>query len=113
MNTPASSEGAAITSPWNLTAGETYRIAYGVGGTADRRITRSVVVFTGAGERRRWDGAEVRCLEFALPRGRVLTLLEDQLVDARPALINERGQLVLINGGGRQRRRIIRRRLPR
>jgi hypothetical protein len=74
-----------MSSSWRLTAGETYRIAYGVGGSADRRITRSVVVYSGEGERRRWDGRLVRCLEFALPRGRMLSLLEEQLVDARPA----------------------------
>jgi hypothetical protein len=100
-----------MSSSWRLTEGETYRIAYGVGGAADRRITRSVVVYSGAGERRRWDGRLVRCLEFALPRGRMLSLLEEQLVDARPALINDQGQLLLVNGGGARRRRILRRRL--
>ncbi len=112
MNTRASAlRGESLASV--LMAGEMYRIAYGVGTPGERRITRSVVVFTGAGERRRWDGESVPCLEFALPRGRVLSLLEEQLVDARPALINERGQLVLLNGGDHKRRRILRRRLLR
>jgi len=112
MNTQASP--ARGDSPgWTLTPGELYRIAYGVGGPSDRRITRSVVVFTGAGERKRWDGKQVRCLEFALPRGRSLSLLEDQLVDARPALINERGQLVLVSGASGLRRRTLRRRVQR
>jgi hypothetical protein len=110
MNTSASSVRAASPA-WALTVGDMYRIAYGVGGALERRITRSVVVYTGSGERRRWDGEQVRCLEFALPRGRTLSLLEHQLVDARPALINERGQLVLVSGGDRQRRRILRRRI--
>lgn len=113
MNTPASLGAAGLAPAWQLTEGETYRIAYGVGGAAERRITRSVVIFTGAGERRRWDGQQARCLEFALPHGRTLSLLEDQLVDARPALINERGQLVLVSGGARRGRRIPRRGAPR
>ena len=95
---------------WPLTPGEMYRIAYGVGGSVERRITRSVVVFAGEGKRRRWDGLQVRCLEFALPRGRTLSLLEDQIVDARPALLNDRGQLVLVSADGPRRRRILRRR---
>ena len=112
MNTPASPvRGDAPAPPWPLTPGEMYRIAYGVGGSRERRITRSVVVFTGEGARRRWDGAQVRCLEFALPRGRTLTLLEDQIVDARPAQLNDRGQLVLVNGGTHRRRSILRRRI--
>ena len=98
---------------WALTPGTLYRIAYGVGGTTDRRITRSVVVFTGEGERKRWDGKTVRCLEFALPRGRTLSLLEEQLVDARPAHIDDRGHLVLIEGGVSSRRRAYRRRVAR
>ncbi len=96
-----------------LTPGAMYRIAYGVGGATERRITRSVVVFTGSGERRRWDGQQVPCLEFELPRGRTLSLLENQIVDARPAHFNEKGQLVLADNAGPPRRRILRRRLVR
>jgi hypothetical protein len=109
MSTRAPSLRGEMVSP-ALMAGELYRIAYGVGAAGDRRITRSVAVFTGATERKRWDGVVARCLEFALPRGRVLTLLEEQLVDARPALINEHGQLQLVSGAGRRRRRILHRR---
>jgi hypothetical protein len=98
---------------WALTPGTLYRIAYGVGGTSDRRITRSVVVFTGEGDRKRWDGKQVRCLEFALPRGRTLSLLEDQLVDARPAHIDDRGHLVLVEATAGGRRRVYRRRVAR
>jgi len=87
-----------------------YRISYGVGASPERRVTRSVVVYTGSSERRRWDGRRIVCLEFALPRGRTLSLLDDQLVDARPALLNESGKLVLSNGDGPQRRRNLRRR---
>lgn len=87
-----------------LRAGEMYRIAYAIGGTAQRRVTRSIVVYEGQSERRLWDGDTVPCLDFALPQGRMLSLLANQLVDARPAAMNERGQWVLQQPAGRRRR---------
>jgi hypothetical protein len=87
-----------------LQAGEMYRIAYAVGGTAQRRVTRSVVIYGGQSERRLWDGETVPCLDFTLPQGRSLSLLSNQLVDARPAAMNERGQWVLQQTEGRRRR---------
>jgi len=94
--------------PFVLTPESMYRIAYSVGGADDRRITRSIVVFKGASERRRWDGAPTTCLDFELPHGRALSLLDSQLVDARPARYDERGHLVLATEGNR---RLPRRRL--
>lgn len=86
---------------------EAYRIAYSSGGVQTRRVTRSIVVFEGASERRRWDGDLASCLDFALPHGRSLSLLASQLIDARPAGLNESGQWVLTGAqpGRRSRRR--------
>ena len=87
-----------------LQPGEMYRIAYAIGGSQQRRVTRSVVVYGGRSERRLWDGETVPCLDFTLPQGRSLSLLSTQLVDARPAAMNERGQWVLQQPEGRRRR---------
>jgi hypothetical protein len=73
-----------------------YRVAYIAGAMPSRRVSRSLVVFEGISERRRWDGDSASCLEFALPQGRPLCLLSSQLVDVRPAGLNERGQWVLL-----------------
>lgn len=81
---------------FGLRPGAMYRIAYVAGGVQARRVSRSLVVFEGARERRRWDGEPASCLDFVLPQGRVLSLTAVQLVDARPASVNERGQSVLI-----------------
>lgn len=89
---------------FGLQEGEAYRIAYAIGGSHQRRVTRSIVVYGGASERRSWSGDVVACLDFALPQGRQLSLLENQLVDARPATQNERGQWVLQHTEGRRRR---------
>lgn len=87
-----------------LEPGAMYRISYSVGGPTQRRVTRSVAVYGGPTERRVWGGALVPCLDFALPQGRTLSLLASQLVDARPAEMNEHGQWVLQQAGGRRRR---------
>jgi len=81
-----------------------YRISYAVGGPNQRRVTRSVAVFGGHAERRVWGGTLAPCLDFALPQGRTLSLLVSQLVDARPAEMNEHGQWVLQQTQGRRRR---------
>lgn len=81
---------------FSLRVGGAYRIAYTAGSAAVRRVSRSVVVFEGVSERRRWDGDSTPCLDFALPQGRPLSLLTTQLVDVRPAQLNERGQWVLV-----------------
>jgi hypothetical protein len=87
-----------------LRSGEMYRISYSVGGSSQRRVTRSVAIYGGQTERRVWSGDVMPCLDFALPQGRTLSLLTDQLVDARPAELNERGQWVLQQPEGRRRR---------
>jgi hypothetical protein len=89
---------------FGLQAGSIYRISYAVGGPQQRRVTRSVAVYCGQSERRVWNGEVVPCLDFALPQGRPLSLLTAQLVDARPAEQNERGQWVLRQSAGRRRR---------
>ena len=89
---------------FSLQPGEMYRIAYAVGGTPQPRVTRSVVIYGGQSERRLWDGETVPCLDFTLPQGRNLSLLSGQLIDARPAALNERGQWVLQHPEGRRRR---------
>jgi hypothetical protein len=100
---------------FGLRPGEMYRVAYVVGSTEPRRVSRSLVVFEGASWRRRWDGEVASCLDFVLPHGRALSLLGSQLVDVRPAELNEHGQWVLLAqaAGGRHRasRRNVRRRL--
>lgn len=87
-----------------LQAGEMYRISYSIGGAQQRRVTRSVVIYGGQSERRLWGGETMACLDFALPHGRSVSLLSSQLVDARPAEMNERGQWVLQQPEGRRRR---------
>jgi hypothetical protein len=57
-----------------------------------------------------WGGQLVTCLEFSRPHGRPLSILLNQLVDVRPAVLNERGQHVLTDEPT-QRRRISRRHL--
>jgi len=96
---------AALTA---LREGEMYRVSYAVGGS-QRRLTRSLAVFGGASQHRTWNGDVVTCLEFTRPRGRRLSLLSTQLVEARPASLNERGQLIL-NERASTRRRSVRRR---
>jgi hypothetical protein len=81
---------------FGLQAAEMYRVAYVVGGAESRRVSRSLAVFEGVSERRRWDGESALCLDFVLPHGRTLSLLSTQLVDVRPAGLNERGQWVLL-----------------
>lgn len=92
-----------------LQEGEMYRVSYSIGGSQPRRVTRSLAVFAGASEHRTWNGDPVTCLEFTRPHGRRLSLLSTQLVEARPATLNERGQLVLMERS-RTRRRQGRRR---
>lgn len=87
-----------------LEPGAMYRISYSVGGPQQRRVTRSVAVYKGPVERRVWNGELMPCLEFALPQGRTLSLLASQLVDARAAVLNERGQWVLSRSAGHRRR---------
>lgn len=91
---------------FGLRQGEMYRVAYVAGGAEPRRVSRSLVVFDGVCERRRWDGEVASCLDFVLPQGRALSLLGSQLVDVRPAELNEHGQWVLLAqaAGGRRRR---------
>ncbi len=89
-----------------------YRVAYVAGGSQVRRVSRSLVVFEGVSERRRWDGEATSCLDFVLPRGRPLSLLASQIVDVRPAGLNERGQWVLLAEDRPRRRRRHGRRPP-
>ncbi|MGA7989053.1 MAG: hypothetical protein WCB51_11720 [Candidatus Dormiibacterota bacterium] len=79
-----------------LRRGEMYRISYSLRTPQQRRVTRSLAVFTGSSTRRLWDGHEAVCFEFQRPQGRPLSLLRGQIVEARPATLNERGQLVLV-----------------
>ncbi len=90
---------------FGLKPGEMYRVAYVVGGAQARRVSRSLVVFEGVAERRRWDGEAASCLDFVLPQGRPLSLLASQIVDVRPAGLNERGQWVLLAADRPRRRR--------
>jgi hypothetical protein len=91
--------------------GEMYRISYAVGLPAQRRVARSVAVYSGQSERRMWDGRVAPCLDFSRPQGRSLSLLLEQIVDMRPASLNARGQLILINDSRHHRagRRRVRR----
>ena len=97
---------AILADRFALHQGEMYRISYAIGGTAQRRVSRSVAIFGGQSTRRRWGGDMVPCLDFSLPHGRTLSLLADQLVDVRTAELNDRGQWVLTDEehGGRRRR---------
>ena len=98
---------------FGLKPGDMYRVAYVAGGVQSRRVSRSLVVFEGITERRRWDGEAASCLDFVLPQGRPLSLLASQIVDVRPAGLNERGQWVLLaENRVRRRRRSVRRSLP-
>lgn len=80
---------------FGLQEGEAYRIAYIAGGAQVRRVGRSVALYLGMTERRRWDGESAVCLDFVLPQGRPLSMLSSQIVDVRSAALNERGQWVL------------------
>jgi hypothetical protein len=92
----------------NLHEGEMYRIAYSSHGSGER-VARSVALFEGESRRRSWKGDVVSCLDFALPQGRKISLLADQLVDARAAVLGDRGKWVLVNDGrARGRRRSAR-----
>lgn len=82
-----------------------YRVSYSLQTPQLRRVTRSLAVFTGASKRRLWDGHEAVCFEFERPHGRPLSLLRGQIVEARPATLNERGQLVLVEEPGTRQRR--------
>jgi hypothetical protein len=95
----------SVVERFGLHTGEVYRIAYVAGGTRSRRVSRSLVVFAGVSERRRWDGEWAPCLDFVLPQGRPLSLLGSQLIDARPAARNESGQWVLLAQDHASRRR--------
>jgi hypothetical protein len=97
---------------FGLKRSEMYRVAYVAGGVQSRRVSRSLVVFEGVSERRRWDGEAASCLDFVLPQGRPLSLLAHQIVDVRPAGINERGQWVLLAQDRTGRRRRPSRRAP-
>jgi hypothetical protein len=96
----------SVVERFGLRPGDMYRVAYVSGGADARRVSRSLVIFEGISERRRWDGETASCLDFALPQGRPLSLLGTQLVDVRPAGLNERGQWVLLaeESTGRRRR---------
>ena len=78
-----------------LREGETYRISYAVGGLRQRRVSRSIALFEGESTGRTWDGTAQPCLKFTLPHGRAVALLGEQLIDARVAELNQRGQWVL------------------
>lgn len=97
-----------------LEPGQLYRLAHTQGIHQARRVIRSLVVFEGASTRRQWDGTLVTCLEFTRPQGRPLSLLAGQVVEARAAARNERGQVVLLATQlGLARRRGSRRRIRR
>jgi hypothetical protein len=87
---------------FQLRRGEMYRISYTVR-TPQRRVTRSLAVYAGASKRRLWDGREAVCYEFQRPHGRPLSLLRGQIVEARPATLNDRGQLVLVEDSTQRR----------
>ena len=96
-----------------LEPGQLYRLAHTQGTQQARRVIRSLVVFVGASTRRQWDGTLVTCLEFTRPQGRPLSLLAQQVVEARAATRNESGQVVLIASPLASRRRGSRRRIRR
>ncbi|MBJ7610593.1 MAG: hypothetical protein JF887_14390 [Candidatus Dormibacteraeota bacterium] len=99
----------SVVERFRLQPGEMYRVAYITGGPQARRMSRSLAVFEGMVEHRRWGGEIASCLDFALPQGRALSLLDSQLVDVRPAGLNERGQWVLVSQEIRRRHRAPRR----
>jgi hypothetical protein len=88
---------------FQLRRGEMYRISYTVRTPHQRRVTRSLAVYAGSSKRRLWDGREAVCFEFQRPHGRPLSLLRGQIVEARPATLNDRGQLVLVEEAGQRR----------
>ena len=88
---------------FQLRRGEMYRISYTVRTPQQRRVTRSLAVYAGSSKRRLWDGREAVCFEFQRPHGRPLSLLRGQIVEARPATLNDRGQLVLVEEPGPRR----------
>src|ERR1017187_8131369 len=88
---------------FQLRRGEMYRISYTVRTPQQRRVTRSLAVFAGSSKRRLWDGREAICYEFQRPHGRPLSPLRQQIVEARPATLNARGQLVLVEESGPRR----------
>jgi hypothetical protein len=93
----------------SLHEGEMYRIAYSNHASGER-VSRSVALYEGESKRRSWKGDVVSCLDFALPQGRKISLLAEQLVDARAAVLGDRGKWVLVNDGrARGRRRASRR----
>jgi len=102
-----------VEAPFGMELGALYRISYALGSPHLRRVTRSLAVFGGASMRRQWDGTTVACLEFTRPQGRPLSLLDSQLVDARLATVNDRGQVILAEQRSRPRRRGMRRRTRR
>jgi len=88
---------------FQLRRGEMYRVSYTVRTPQQRRVTRSLAVYSGCAKRRLWDGREAVCYEFQRPHGRPLSLLRGQIVEARPATLNDRGQLVLVEESGPRR----------
>jgi hypothetical protein len=88
---------------FQLRRGEMYRVSYTVRTPQQRRVTRSLAVYSGSSKRRLWDGREAVCYEFQRPHGRPLSLLRSQIVEARPATLNDRGQLVLVEEPGPRR----------
>src|SRR4029077_10321394 len=79
---------------FQLRRGGMYRISYTLRNPQQRRVTRSLAVYAGSSKRRLWDGREAVCYEFQRPHGRPLSLLRGQIVEARPAPLNDRGQPV-------------------
>src|ERR1017187_4707557 len=88
---------------FQLRRGGMYRISYTVRTPLQQRVTRSLAVYAGSSRRRMWDGREAVCFEFQRPHGRPLSLLRGQIVEARPATLNDRGQLVLVEDDGPRR----------
>ena len=89
-----------------LNEGEMYRIAYSIKGPGDR-VSRSVALFLGSSEKKSWEGDVVPCLDFELPQGRKMSLLAEQVVDARAATLGDHGKWVLVDDGrARGRRRV-------
>jgi hypothetical protein len=89
-----------------LNEGEMYRIAYSIKGSGDR-VSRSVALYLGSSEKRSWGGEVLPCLDFELPQGRKMSLLAEQVIDARAATLGEHGKWVLVDDGrGRGRRRV-------
>ena len=76
----------SVVERFGLRPAEMYRVAYTAGGGDARRVSRSLAVFSGESERRRWDGQAATCLDFVLPQGRPLSLTA-LLVTAEAALL--------------------------